>query len=61
MINLVVFNVNNKLPAFLSQLFDEYKNTQTRLEPDDIAISLIVYCNDVDKFLEIIRELKAEP
>ena len=31
------------------------------MEPKDIAISLIVYCNEVDKFLEIIRGLKAEP
>ena len=32
-INMVVLNVNNKLPAFVSQLFDEYEKTQTKLEP----------------------------
>jgi hypothetical protein len=56
---MVVINVNNKLPVFVSQLFDEYEKTQTKLEATDIAVSLIVYCNDVDKFLEIIRGLKA--
>lgn len=59
-INIVVLNVNNKLPPFVSQLFDEYEKTKTKLEPEDIAISLIVYCNDVEKFLEIIRGLKAD-
>ena len=60
-INMVVINVNNKLPAFVSQLFDEFEKTQTKLEPKDTAISLIVYCNDIDKFLSIIRGLKADP
>ena len=60
-INVVVMNVNNKLPVFVSQLFDEYEKIQTKLEPKEIAISLIVYCNDVEKFLSILRLLKTEP
>lgn len=48
---MVVLNVNNKLPPFVSELFDEYEKTQTKLDANDIAISLIVYCNNVDKFL----------
>ena len=58
-INMVVINVNNKLPAFVSELYDEYEKTQTKIEPEDIAISLIVYCNNVEKFLEIIKDLRA--
>ena len=46
-INMVVINVNNKLPAFVSELYDEYEKTQNKIEPEDIAISLIVYCNNV--------------
>jgi hypothetical protein len=48
---MVVLNVNNKLPAFISQLFDEYEKTKTKLDSKEIALSLIVYCNNVDKFL----------
>ena len=56
---MIVLNVNNKLPAFISNLFDEYEKAQIKLDSKEIAISLIVYCNNVDKFLEIIRLLKA--
>lgn len=31
-INMVVLNVNNKLPVFVSELFDEYQKSQPKLE-----------------------------
>jgi len=57
-IDTVVVNIQNHLPSFLEEFFNEYQKTQIRLSPKEKAVSLIVYCNQVEKFLEILRELK---